>query len=165
MNIKRILGYSMILFLIVGLFGCRSKKIASDIPTVTETQVIRDSIVNRDTVFHIPADRSSYTATLAVEKNKVVIIDAAAKPSKDGTLKNPVVRIENNKLTVDCETRAKELLAEWLEKHQYLIRTVTIQKPPVYIEKPFRWYHMTLMWLGGLLGSIGVGYLIYKIKK
>jgi hypothetical protein len=155
----------MILFLIVGLFGCRSKKIASDIPTVTETQAIRDSIVDRETVFKISADKSSYTATLAIEKNKVVIIDATAKPSKNGTIKNPVVRIENNQLTVDCETRAKELLAQWQEKHQLKTRTVTIQKPPLYIEKPFRWYHMTLMWLGGLLGSIGVGYLIYKIKK
>ncbi|TWI22195.1 hypothetical protein [Sphingobacterium siyangense] len=165
MSIKSILGYSMILFLIVGLFGCRSKRIASDPPTVTETQVIRDSIVKRDTVFHIPAEESSYTATLAVEKNKVVIIDAAARPSKDGTLKNPVVRIENNKLTVDCETRAKELFAEWQEKHRLNTRTVTIQKPPVYIEKPFSWYHRTLMWLGGILGTIGAGYLIYTIKK
>lgn len=164
MNFQNKMTYFLFLLFILLIFGCKTKKTISESPNITASLVQKDSVVLRDTIFIIEADKSSYIAQLGVVNNKVVLIDANATKSKKGTLKHPMIRIENNKLSVECESLAQELFATWKETHQLHTKTITIQKPPIYLEKKLNWYQQTLMWLGGILGILVSIGLILKIK-
>ncbi len=82
--------------------------------TTTEKTIIETV---HDTVFKIEADSSIYQALLDCQDGKVVVKDVIqAEPGRN--LKSPKVRIDNNKLKVDCEAEAQKLFAQWKSTHE-----------------------------------------------
>jgi len=117
----------LLFFSLVVLASCGSSK-----PPTTEnkTQTITVKETVHDTVFKIEKDSSSYRALLECQNGKVVIKDVSqAEPGRK--LKSPRVRLDNNQLKIDCETRAEELLAHYKDTHkatfQTITRTITIE--------------------------------------
>ena len=81
-----------------------------------------------DTVLKIEKDDSFYAALLECQNGKVVVKEVLqAEPGRN--LKSPKVRVENNKLSVDCEVRAQELLAHYISTHETnnAVKTVAIE--------------------------------------
>lgn len=105
------------------LASCGSSKppiVTENVTTNTITQTVRD------TIFKIEKDSSFYQALLECQDGKVVLKQVVTAES-GRTLKSPKVRLDNNQLTVDCEARAQELLAHYLETHK--VTSATIKLP------------------------------------
>lgn len=114
------------LFLLFAVVSCKSTK-----PTVTEKEAVTKTIIEavHDTVFKTEIDSSTYKALLECRDGKVVVKEVTqAEPGRK--LKSPKVRIDNDKLSVDCEARAEELFAYWKSTQvadiQY--KTITVTK-------------------------------------
>ena len=96
------------------LVSCGSTKSAVVQNNTTTEKTITETV--HDTIFEIKADSSIYQALLDCQNGKVVVKEVIqAEPGRN--LKSPKVRIDNNKLKVDCETRAQELFAQWKSTH------------------------------------------------
>jgi hypothetical protein len=97
------------LFFLFAVVSCKSTK-----PTVTESETTTKTKVElvHDTIFKTETDSSTYKALLECRDGKIVVKEVIkAEPGRK--LKSPTVRIDNNKLSVDCEARAEELFAFW----------------------------------------------------
>ena len=68
-------------------------------------------------------------------------------PPKGRILQPPEVTLSGNKLTIDCKAEAEKLALKLYDKY---VKEHESKKIPVYIEKPFKWYHKGLMYLGGI---------------
>jgi hypothetical protein len=108
------------------MVSCSSTK-----PSVTDKEVTTIKSVEKvhDTIFKTEIDSSTYRALLECRDGKVVVKEVTqAEPGRK--LKSPKVRIDNNQLSVDCESRAEELFAFWkstqVQDIQY--RTITVTK-------------------------------------
>ena len=72
------------------------------------------------------------------------------------------VSITDNKLTLKVEKPPEELRTKIIEKQtkETQPKMVYIEKP-IYIEKPFAWYHKALMWVGGIfILIVGVKFIL-----
>lgn len=165
----------LICFSPVLVVSCKSRKPTEPVKietTKTVTEVVKD------TVFKVEADSAFYYAWIDCQNGKPVIINTAqeaenynrknpganAQPAKSQPGKNTIVNatFQNGKLNVDCHQEALNLFKSWKEKYISENQKTTV---PVYIEKPFRWYHKALMWAGGIsLLLIAIGVAIKFIK-
>lgn len=173
------LFFSIILFCfsLVSVVSCRSRKPPEPV-TIETTKTITEVV--KDTVFKVEADSSYYQAWIECVNGKPQIISnakqaaeyqrkhpeskAAPPISKSGkNLSAPNIKLDQNgKLTADCHQEALNLFKSWKEKYISENQKTTV---PVYIEKPFRWYHKALMWLGSI-GLIILGFgLVLKFRK
>ena len=126
---KNIISKGCLFFVLtILLVSCGSTKS----PVVQNNTTTEKTIIEtvHDTVFKIEADSSIYQALLDCQNGKVVVKDVIqAEPGRN--LKSPKVRIDNNKLKVDCETRAQELFAQWKSTHEtekiFVTKTVTVE--------------------------------------
>lgn len=136
-NLKQI--GMLLLFML--LFSCSSSKPAAN-ESSTKTVTITETL--HDTVFKIEKDSSSYRALLACQNGKVVVTNVAQAES-GRSLKSPKVRIENNKLYVDCKLKEQELYAFWKSKQvkEVEIKTIRITK---YINQLTFWQKLQI-WL------------------
>ncbi|KFC59817.1 hypothetical protein FEM08_13280 [Flavobacterium gilvum] len=101
------------------LVSCGSNK---PVVVQNETKTITQTV--HDTVFKIEKDSASLKALLECQNGKVVVKNIVqSEPGR--TLKSPRVRIADNVLQVDCEARARELLAHYKNTHEAKILTVT----------------------------------------
>lgn len=146
-------------FLLILMVSCSSPK-----PAVTEskTKTITVTETVHDTVFRIEKDSSSYKALLACQNGKVVVTNVTqAEPGR--SLKSPRVRIDNNKLYVDCETRAQELYAFWKSRQvkEVELKTIRITK---YINQLTFWQKLQI-WLGRIFLVVMVYYVIKLVYK
>ena len=97
------------------LVSCGSTKSAVVQNNTTTEKTITETV--HDTIFKIEADSSIYQALLDCQNGKVVVKEVIkAEPGR--TLKSPRVRIDNNKLKVDCEAEAQKLFAQWKSTHE-----------------------------------------------
>ena len=99
-------------------------------------------------VFKIQKDSSSFKALLECQNGKVVVKNVTqAEPGR--TLKSPKVRLDNNKLNVDCELKEQELYARWKSQQvkETEVKTVNITK---FINNLTFWQKVQI-WLGRLL--------------
>ncbi|MEK6494561.1 hypothetical protein [Myroides odoratimimus] len=152
----------LVLLLALLLMSCGSRKTAINMqPTTTEQVTHTVEEVKRDTILVIPADKSQYIAELAVQGNKIVVKDANIKRSKNKVLQPPRVQLQNNKLIVDCESKAQRLFFEWKDKfikEQKVVET----RIPVAVPLTLSWWQQTQIWLGRgfmllvFLGMIGL---------
>ncbi len=121
---------------------------------ITETKTIRE--VKRDTVIQVKADSTFYQAFIECVNGKAVLREP--KNNKDQNpktqteskigLQKPIVTLdENGNLNVECRKEVEEVKAQLTNYYQELLRE---HQKPVYIEKPFKWYDVALMWLGGI---------------
>lgn len=152
--------FSLLIILIV--ISCRSPKPVENenkIQTITITETLHD------TVFKIAKDSSSYNALLDCINGKVVLKNVIqAEPGR--TLKSPRVRLDNNKLSVDCNLKEQELYAFWKSKQVKDVqeKTITITKFVNYLT----FWQKVQIWLGRIL-LISLVFLllrfVYKIYK
>ena len=83
-------------------------------------------------------------------------------PPKGRILQPPEVTLSGNKLTIDCKAEAEKLALKLYDK---FIKEHESQKIPIYIEKPFKWYHKGLMCLGGIFILILALFVLTGILK
>lgn len=96
------------------LVSCAGKKPVVVQNTVTTEKIITETI--HDTIFRIEKDSASYNALLDCVNGKVVIKDVL-QAELGRNLKSPKVRIADNLLKVDCESKAHELFVQWKSKY------------------------------------------------
>lgn len=147
-----------LLMLVAGtLTGCKSVSVPLTPTTETNTKIETTEVV-KDTTWKIPADSSHYEGQLAVNELGQISISVPIKSTPGKTIAEPKVNIVDNKLTVDCETYAQELIRQWKEKNTTQV-TTTAQKIPYPVEKEFSWWQLVQLWCGRVF-LIGVGFLI-----
>lgn len=156
----KLVGALLLTFIV--LASCSSPK-----PALTEnnTKTITIKETVHDTVFKIEKDNSAYLALLECQNGKVIVKEVTqAEPGR--ILKSPRVRIDNNKLSVDCESRAQELLAHWKSKqiNEVQVKTINTTK---FINQLTFWQKLQI-WLGRffiLVLSYYIGRIIAKFYR
>lgn len=150
----------LLVSLLLVLMSCGGAKPPAPAEEKTHTITVTETV--HDTVFKIEKDSSSYKALLECQNGKAVLKNVIqAGPGR--SLKSPKVRIENNKLSVDCETRAQELLAQWKSRQvkEVELKTIRITK---YINRLTFWQELQI-WLGRIFLVIIVCYVIRIVYK
>ena len=159
---KKLKHFAFFLSIILIMISCRSPKPVQNenkIQTITITETFHD------TVFKIAKDSSSYNALLECLNGKVVLKNVIqAEPGR--TLKSPRVRLDNNKLQVNCNLKEQELYAHWKSKQIKDVqeKTITITK----FTNHLTFWQKVQIWLGRLLLLalfFLVGRFVYKIYK
>ena len=157
-----------ILFCLAQLVSCGSRK---PLPpeTITDTRFVKQVI--RDTVLKVQADSTYYQAWIECVNGKPVLREpkpenkekrAKSKDHKKALQKPKVILDENGKLTVECRKEVEQVKAQLTAYYESRLKERT---QPVYIEKPFAWYHKILMWAGGIFLFL-IGFVItIKIKN
>ncbi|SHL94409.1 hypothetical protein [Flavobacterium chilense] len=141
------------------LVSCRSPK-----PVLSEekakTITIKETV--HDTVFKIQKDSSSYRAFLECQNGKIVVKNVTqAEPGR--TLKSPKVRLENNKLNVDCELKEQELYARWKSQQvkEIEVKTINTTKFVNYLT----FWQKVQIWLGRIFLLVLVYYVVKPIAR
>lgn len=158
-NLNRIV---FLFFSVLVLVSCSSPK-----PVLSEekTKTITITETVHDTVFKIEKDSSSFRALLECQNGKVILKNVTqAEPGR--TLKSPKVRLENNKLSVDCELKKQELYAYWKSKQvkEQDVKTIRTTK---FVNHLTFWQKIQI-WLGRLLLLVFlflIARFLYKIYK
>ncbi|WP_294966283.1 hypothetical protein [uncultured Flavobacterium sp.] len=155
-NLKRLV---FLFFLGLVLVSCKSPK-----PVLSEekakTITIKETV--HDTVFKIQKDSSSYKALLECQNGKVVVKNVTqAEPGR--TLKSPKVRLENNKLNVDCELKEQELYARWKSQQikETEVKTINTTKFVNYLT----FWQKVQIWLGRIFLLVLVYYGLRFVKR
>lgn len=158
---KNILKYGkmipIIILVLMFLVSCGSRTSVSDPVTVTETKEIKEIV--RDTIVWIEKDSvQSIIQIDCLDKSNPQIKTINERQGR--ILKSPQLTLQGNKLTIDCKAEAEQLALKLYDKYIKEHKKQVLIKE---IEKPFKWYHKTLMWLGGiaLLLTI-IGFVIKK---
>lgn len=128
---KKIIQKSLLFLVFFGLASCSSSK-----PAI-ETKIITKEVVKtiRDTVVKIAQDSSSYQALIDCRNGKA-LIKQVVKAEPGRILKSPKVRLDDNKLSIDCEARSQEAVLHYINTHQTQSITHTI---PVEVNKLTFW--------------------------
>ncbi len=173
---KTLLTFISILFCLVLLVSCNSRK-PLEPDKITETTFVEKIV--RDTVFETKADSTFYSAwiecvngkpqlreNIAPQLEASVPIIGATQPQNNqqkSGLKNPVVNLdENGKLTVGCHKEVERITAQLTSHYEQKLRENVKTE---YRDKPFKWYHKGLMWLGGIFLACIAGGIILKFVK
>lgn len=154
----------MIFVFSLALVACKTKQ---PLEPVTIEKVKTITKIERDTIIRTEADSSYYFAYVDCVDGKPILREPkknpAAPKSKAGkNLQIPNVKLTGNQLEVDCVKEAQDLFLKWQETY---ISENTKTSIPVYIEKPFKWYHKTLMWIGGIFLALSAIGLTLKFAK
>lgn len=164
---------SVFLICSLALVSCSGRK---PLPPVMIEKTKTITKVVKDTIYKIEADSSFYNAYVECVNGKPLLITKEnqgpfydhvrqeklpkSKPGK--YLDIPKVKLKNGLLTVNCEKQAQDLFKQWRETY---IQSQEKQTVIQYVEKPFKWYHKTLMWLGGIFMSLSIVALVLKFKS
>jgi len=155
-NLKRLV---FLFFSVLVLVSCKSPK-----PVLSEeknkTITIKETV--HDTVFKIQKDSSSFKALLECQNGKVVVKNVTqAEPGR--TLKNPKVRLDNNKLNVDCELKEQELYARWKSQQvkETEVKTINTTKFVNYLT----FWQKVQIWLGRIFLLVLVYYAVKPIAR
>lgn len=141
-NLNRIV---FLFFSVLVLVSCKSPK-----PVLSEekSKTITITETVHDTVFKIEKDSSSFRALLECQNGKVILKNVTqAEPGR--SLKSPKVRLDNNKLNIDCELKEQELYARWKSKQikEAEVKTINTTKFVNYLT----FWQKVQLWLGRLL--------------
>lgn len=155
-NLKRLV---FLFFSVLVLVSCKSPKpVLSEEKTKTIT--IKETV--HDTVFKIQKDSSSFKALLECQNGKVVVKNVTqAEPGR--TLKSPKVRLDNNKLNVDCELKEQELYARWKSQQvkETEVKTINTTKFVNYLT----FWQKVQIWLGRIFLLVLVYYAVRPIAR
>jgi hypothetical protein len=159
---KKLKCFAFSLLIILIVISCRSPK---PVQSENKAKTITITETLHDTVFKIAKDSSSYNALLDCINGKAVLKNVIqAEPGR--TLKSPRVRLDNNKLSVDCNLKEQELYAHWKSKQIKDVqeKTITITKFINYLT----FWQKVQIWLGRLLLLLLlflIARFVYKIYK
>lgn len=155
---KALFSFIFILIFSLAMVSCVNRKPSPPV-TIEKTKTVREIV--KDTVFEVSADSSFYYSYIECVNGKPILKEPSKykdlpknKPGK--TLNVPTATIKGNLLTVGCYQEAQRLFHQWRETY---ITENENRTTPEYIEKPFKWYHSFLMWVGGIflfLSAIGL---------
>jgi len=156
---KKIKQMFFLFFLVLVLVSCKSPKpVLSEEKTKTIT--IKETV--HDTVFKIVKDSSSYKALLECQNGKVVVKNVTqAEPGR--RLKSPKVRLDNNKLSVDCELKEQELYARWKSQQVKETEVKTIRTTKFVNQLTF--WQKVQIWLGRIFLLVLAYYCIRFINR
>lgn len=142
------------------LVSCGSTKSAVVQNNTTTEKTITETV--HDTIFKIEADSSIYQALVDCQNGKVVVKEVIkAEPGRN--LKSPKVRIDNNKLKVDCEAEAQRLFAQWKSTHE--TEKIFVSKEiPVKVNE-LTWWQQTQIRLFWVFLIIILVTLIWRLIK
>jgi hypothetical protein len=146
---------SVVFFLLLATVSCQTRKPLEPVIVEHTTEITK---VVKDTIFKVEADSSFFKAYIECINGKPVIIKDSIIDRPGKNVEVPRVVLKDNFLNVDCKQKALELFKTWRETYIKEQKPVIVDKP-VYVEKPFKWYHKTLMWAGGiflLLSALGI---------
>ena len=143
----------------------RVNKICNECPSkIDSVIVVRDSIVYKDTTVYVDKRIVSYRDTIFCDS--LGIVKPFMKVVKSNGLK-ATVKVQNNNITVDCETDSLKLVIDKLNKEVYRLESIKRTK---VIEKncnlehrkdfdgfTYYWFIITFLLIAG--------YVIYKILK
>jgi hypothetical protein len=157
--IKKLNRIVFLFFSVLVLVSCGSPKpVLSEEKTKTIT--VKETV--HDTVFKIQKDSSSYKALLECQNGKVVFKNVTqVEPGR--TLKSPKVRLDNNKLTVDCELKEQELYARWKSQQVKEVELQTL-KTTKFVNQLTFWQKVQI-WLGRIFLLVLVYYASRPIIK
>ncbi len=158
-NLNRIV---FLFFSVLVLVSCKSPK-----PVLSEekSKTITITETVHDTVFKIEKDSSSFRALLECQNGKVILKNVTqAEPGR--SLKSPKVRLDNNKLNIDCELKEQELYARWKSKQikEAEVKTINTTKFVNYLT----FWQKVQIWLGRLLLLVLlflIARFLYKIYR
>lgn len=142
---KKLKSLTLLLITLLLITSCRSPK---PVQNENKTQTITITETLHDTIFKIAKDSSSYHALLECLNGKVILKNVIqAEPGR--TLKSPKVRLDNNKLQVNCNLKEQELYAAWKSKQVKEVqeKTITITKFTNYLT----FWQKVQIWLGRFL--------------
>ncbi|MCH4832834.1 hypothetical protein E5F92_009165 [Flavobacterium columnare] len=117
--------------------------------------------VVHDTTFVTVPDTATYKALLDCQNGKVVVKEVLVNSEGKNHLKKPKVKIEDNKLSVDCEARAQELFAKWKSEQKTEVHE-TVRNIYHEVEKSLTWWQLFQIWCGRLLLIVIMLFLIIK---
>lgn len=160
---KLFLSLFFCLLLVVGMSSCKSKGIPFQ-PTTETNRTVTITQTVHDTVFKIEKDNSYFQALLECQNGKVVIKSKVEKQSKNGKLEPPSVKIEDNKIFVDCNLKEQELYAKWQSENRNEFLE-TLKKIPIEIEKNLNAWQVFQIWCGRVFLSIIIAAIVYGILK
>ena len=127
--------------------SCGSRKPAEPL-IIENTKTITKETLVRDTV--VVTQRDSVRTEVMIdcpEGGTPKIRTINNNPPKGRILQPPQVSLNGNKLTIDCKAEAEKLALKLYDKY---VKEHESKQIPIYIEKPIKWYHKGLMWLGGI---------------
>lgn len=158
---KNIINKGCLFFVLITLLvSCGSKKPVVVKSETTTTDTITETV--HDTIFKIEKDSSYYQALLDCQDGKVVV-KSVSQSEPGRTLKSPKVRLENNILQVDCETKAQELFAKW--KSTYKSKTIVKTKEVPVVTNVLTWWQQTQIKLFWLFATITLLLAIWLFIK
>lgn len=156
---------ALILIFSLVMLSCGGSRQTPQEPVETKTLTIKEVV--HDTTFVTVPDTASYRALLDCQNGKVVIKEVYANIEGKTHLKKPKVKIDNNKLSVDCEARAQELFAQWKSQEKETV-TETIKYIHVKVVEPLTFWQKVQIWSGRiflfLLFLLLVGWIL-KFKN
>ncbi len=155
-NLKRLV---FLFFSALVLVSCKSPKPVLS-QEKTKTITIKETV--HDTFFKIQKDSSSFKALLECQNGKVVVKNVTqAEPGR--TLKSPKVRLDNNKLNVDCELKEQELYARWKSQQvkEIEVKNVNTTKFVNYLT----FWQKVQIWLGRIFLLVLVYYAVKPIAR
>ena len=144
--------------------SCGSRKPAEPL-IIENTKTLEKEVVVRDTIVLTPKDSVRTIVKIDCPEGGKPKIQTLVQGKKGKVLQPPQVTLSGNKLTIDCKAEAEKLALKLYDKY---VKEHESQKIPIYIEKPFKWYHSALMWFGALclllFIIVGVAPLFIKSK-
>ena len=161
--------FCLFVVLVVTLVSCNSARV---IPPTETKEVISTQTkeIIHDTLIQTQVDSSYYKAWLECKDGKVVLSDNSklkAETRGGKHLKPPKVVIQDNQLTVNCETEAQKIFLKWKDTYTSFHKDKIITKP-YFIDKPLSTFQNIEIWLGRLLLliiSIVGGAFLLRVTK
>lgn len=139
-----------------------TKPTVNDSINTSKEKIITETV--HDTIFKTEKDSSSYQALLDCINGKVVVKEVTQAES-GRNLNSPKVRLENNKLSIDCEARAQELFAFWKSTNVAEKEYVTIKKTITITINKLTWWQKTQIYGFRILFSILLIMAAWKYLK
>lgn len=145
------------LLLIIG--SCGTKRKATEPITISETKEVR--IVERDTVVLTKADSVQTIVQIdCTDKETPKIKTVSQTPGR--ILRPTKLTLNGNQLTIDCKAEAEKIALKLYDNYVKEHKKEVVLKE---VEKPFKWYHKALMWVGVFtLVFITIGALLTYFK-
>ena len=147
---------------LVALVACKSTTSVLPPKTIETIKEVTITETLRDTLIKVEKDSSFYRALVECINGKPVL--KPQKQFKGRNLKPPSVKLQDNRLSVDCETEAHELFLKWKEKH---IRETEKTKTttPVAVALPLTSWQGFQIWCGRILLLIILGVVLSRMLK
>ncbi|WP_281322158.1 hypothetical protein [Flavobacterium aestivum] len=136
---------TLILLFSLLMLSCGGSKQTPQESVEKHTTTIKEVV--HDTTFVTVPDTATYRALLDCKNGKVVIKEVYTNTEGKTHLKKPKVKIDNNKLSVDCEARAQELFAQWKSQQKETVIEI-VKHIPVEVVKSLTFWQKVQIWSG-----------------